>query len=62
MENQRFEEKLQSEKQNLTQATCPKCGSTSFTPVRKKWSILTGFMTNKIDMVCNNCGCVVKGK
>lgn len=60
MENQRFEEKLQSEKHQSTQTTCPKCGSTSFTPVRKKWSILTGFMTNKVELVCNNCGCVVK--
>lgn len=39
---------------------CPKCGGTSFTPVRRKWSFLTGFMTNKVDMVCNNCGCIVK--
>ena len=43
-----------------TQTVCPKCGSTSFTPVRRKWSFLTGFMTNKVDMVCNNCGCTVK--
>ena len=40
---------------------CPKCGSTSFTPVRRKWSLLTGFMTNKVDMVCNGCGWVKKG-
>ena len=60
MENQCFEEKLQFEKQRSTQTTCPKCGSTSFTPVRRKWSFLTGFMTNKVDMVCNNCGCIVK--
>ena len=40
--------------------TCPKCGSTNFTPLRRKWSLLTGFMTNKVDMVCNDCGCVVK--
>ena len=40
---------------------CPKCGGTSFTPVRRKWSLLTGFMTNKIDMVCNRCGYVKKG-
>lgn len=39
---------------------CPKCGGTSFTPVRRKWSFLTGFMTNKVDMVCNNCGYTVK--
>jgi len=40
---------------------CPKCGGTSFTTVRRKWSLLTGFMTNKIDMVCNRCGYVKKG-
>lgn len=31
-----------------------------FTPVRRKWSLLTGFATNKIDMVCNHCGYVKK--
>ncbi len=39
---------------------CPKCGSTEFTPLRRKWSLLAGFATNKIDMVCNNCGTIVK--
>lgn len=29
-----------------------------FTPVRRKWSLLTGFATNKIEMVCKNCGAV----
>lgn len=57
-------EKESREKQQIqqqsTQTVCPKCGSTSFTPVRRKWSFLTGFMTNKVDMVCNNCGCTVK--
>lgn len=57
-------EKESREKQQIqqqsTQTTCPKCGSTSFTPVRRKWSFLTGFMTNKVDMVCNNCGYTVK--
>lgn len=40
---------------------CPQCGCTQFTPVRRKWSFVTGFMTNKIDMVCNQCGYVKKG-
>lgn len=40
---------------------CPQCGCTQFTPVRRKWSFITGFMTNKIDMVCNQCGYVKKG-
>lgn len=39
---------------------CPKCAGTNFTPVPRKWSLLTGFMTNKVDMVCNKCGHVVK--
>lgn len=39
---------------------CPKCGSTEFTPLRRKWSLLAGFATNKIDMVCSKCGTVVK--
>lgn len=40
---------------------CPRCGNTSFTPVRQKWNIFTGFRTNKIDLVCNKCGYVKKG-
>lgn len=39
-----------------SQRTCRFCGSTSFTPVKRKWSPLTGFLTNKTDLVCNNCG------
>ena len=39
---------------------CPKCGHTEFTPVRKKWSIMTGFMTNKVELICNNCGTKVQ--
>ena len=38
------------------QRRCPKCGGTSFTPVRKKYSFATGFATNDIELVCNNCG------
>ena len=38
------------------QNKCPKCGCTEFTPVRKKFSLLTGFATNKVELVCNNCG------
>lgn len=53
-------DKMQQDQHQSTQTVCPKCGSTSFTPVRRKWSFLTGFMTNKVDMVCNNCGCTVK--
>lgn len=36
---------------------CPKCGSTNIQVVPRKWSILTGIFTNKIDRVCANCKC-----
>lgn len=39
---------------------CPKCGCTEFVPLRRKFSLLTGFATNKVDMVCKNCGTVRK--
>lgn len=35
---------------------CPKCGCTNIQVVPKKWSFFTGFMTNKTDRVCANCG------
>lgn len=60
LEEKEWEKKRNAEAVQSTQTVCPKCGSTSFTPVRRKWSFLTGFMTNKVDMVCNNCGCIVK--
>ncbi len=34
---------------------CPKCGSTNIQLVKRKWSPLMGFMTNKVDRVCVNC-------
>lgn len=42
--------------QNANKRKCRYCGCTEFTPVRKKWSPLTGIFTNKTDLVCNNCG------
>lgn len=42
------------------QIRCPKCGCTEFTPLRRKFSLFTGFATNKIDMVCKNCGWIRK--
>ena len=41
---------------------CPRCGGTTFTPMKKKWSILTGFATNQVELVCNNCGYKMKAK
>lgn len=35
--------------------SCPKCGCTNVQVVRKKFSLLTGFATNKTERVCANC-------
>lgn len=34
---------------------CPKCGSTNIQLVKRKWTPIMGFMTNKVDRVCVNC-------
>ena len=34
---------------------CPKCGHDKFQMVPRKWSLLAGFMTNKVDKVCERC-------
>lgn len=34
---------------------CPKCGSTQIQAVPRKWSLVTGLLTNKVDRVCLNC-------
>jgi hypothetical protein len=34
---------------------CPKCGCTEFQMVPRKWSPLTGFLTNRVDRVCVKC-------
>ena len=47
-------------KEEANKPKCPKCGSSSLTPVRKKWSLTTGFLTNKIEMVCSQCGYRIK--
>ena len=41
---------------------CPKCNGTNFTPVRKKYGLLMGFATNKVELVCNNCGYRMKAE
>lgn len=35
---------------------CPRCFSTSFQLLPRKWSLLTGFATNRFDRVCDHCG------
>lgn len=47
--------KVAKKTENSDQVKCPKCGSTQIQLVSKKWSVLTGFMTNKVDRVCVNC-------
>ena len=40
---------------NKNEVKCPWCGSTQIQMVPRKWSLLTGFLTNKVDRVCVNC-------
>lgn len=35
--------------------TCPTCGSRNIQMVNRKWSVATGFFTQKVDRVCMNC-------
>lgn len=34
---------------------CPRCGSTQIQLMQRKWSPMTGILTNKVDRVCMNC-------
>lgn len=45
----------ESEYVNTDIIYCPKCGSTNIQIVPRKWSILTGLLTNKVDRVCMKC-------
>ncbi len=45
--------KSQTEEDNKVH--CPKCNSTNIQIVPRKWSLLTGILTNKTDRVCVNC-------
>jgi len=42
-------------KEENNNVSCPYCGSTNIQLMRKKWSPLTGFLTNKVDRYCVNC-------
>lgn len=48
--------KKQAEERKANTRHCPKCNGTNFTPVRKKYGLFMGFATNKVELVCNNCG------
>ena len=38
-----------------SQVKCVFCGSTQIQLVPRRWSLLTGFFTNKTDRICLNC-------
>lgn len=42
--------------QPVPQIRCPRCFSTEFQLLPKKFSLLTGFATNRFDRICNHCG------
>ena len=54
LKQQEKEQKKQQQETN-DKPKCPKCGSTNIQIVPRKWSLLSGFMTNKTDRVCVNC-------
>lgn len=39
----------------IKEGKCPRCHSSNIQLVPRKWSIWTGFRTNKVDRVCVNC-------
>lgn len=40
---------------SINKISCPKCGSTQIQAVSRKWSLMTGILTNQVDRVCLNC-------
>ena len=56
VEEAKQQEKLEQERiREMNIPRCPKCGSTQIQMVPRKWSLMTGFFTNKVDRVCMNC-------
>lgn len=50
-----FRQKVKEQEANDNVVRCPKCGSTQVQLVAKKWSLLTGFFTNKVNRFCVAC-------
>lgn len=50
-----MEEGYRKRQEEKNKPRCPKCGCTEFQMVPRKWSLLTGFLTNKVDRVCVKC-------
>lgn len=53
-EQQKSIQNVQS-RQESNVPKCPRCGSTQIQMVPRRFSLLTGFATNKTDRVCVNC-------
>jgi hypothetical protein len=49
------EQKKREEESRIVK--CPSCGSSQIQLIQRKWNILFGFFTNKVDRVCLNCKC-----
>ena len=54
-EREALEREARFGKQAEGEVHCPYCNSTQIQLVRRKWSLLAGFATNKVDRVCVNC-------
>lgn len=50
-----FRQKVKDQKQSESVVKCPRCGSTQIQLVNKRWGLLTGFFTNKVNRFCINC-------
>lgn len=48
-------QQAESEQSTSSQVRCPQCGSANIQAVQRKWSMMTGLLTNKVDRVCLNC-------
>lgn len=51
----RNEAYLKAQSRNKVVNNCPCCGSDNIQIIPRKWSLFTGFMTNKTDRVCVAC-------
>lgn len=52
---QQAKEREQQKREEAKMVHCPACGSTQIQMVPRKWSLLAGFATNKVDRVCMKC-------
>lgn len=52
---QKIKQELIQEREEANKVRCPRCGSTQIQMVQRKWSLLTGIFTNKVDRVCVKC-------